>query len=188
MTINQNTNRSASQSRDAEGGVQTAQNASENTTASQEFVNPVYARMGSNPNMAGMSIAGRRALRDKMALARLEQKAGAPSGMLAAGGGGPQNINPVMDRRGYTPESVAAEQARSAAAQDPRNTGGFTYGGPRPGGMLPQGPMSDYDQGVAEGERNNERMKTGSDRSRGFMDAYRRRNSGGVGLGSNSLA
>jgi hypothetical protein len=57
----------------------------------------------------------------------------AGAGTTSAPQSGMQGGNPTSLRKTkfFTPESVAAMKQRSLAAQDPKNTGGFVYGGPK---------------------------------------------------------
>ncbi len=134
-------------------------------TVEKEVVDPVYAK-ATAADMQGMSIAGRRALRDKIAVAKIEQKAGSPGDLAGAAPGG---------------ESSAL----------PGGEAGGEVGGTAPMAMrIPQRFMDkkfmdNEAQGKAMAQDTMAVSKGIKDRMTSYTDEMRRRNSRGVGLGSN---
>ena len=129
-------------------------------TVEKEVVDPVYAK-ATAADMQGMSIAGRRALRDKIAVAKIEQKAGSPGDLAGAAPGG---------------ESSAL----------PGGEAGEAAGGAAPAAMrLPQKLMDNEAAGKAMAQDTMAVSKGIKDRMTSYTDEMRRRNSRGVGLGSN---
>ena len=125
-------------------------------TVEKEVVDPVYAK-ATAADMQGMSIAGRRALRDKIAVAKIEQKAGSPGDLAGAAPGGESSALPGGEAGGAAPAAM----------------------------RLPQKLMDNEAAGKAMAQDTMAVSKGIKDRMTSYTDEMRRRNSRGVGLGSN---